>query len=114
MINSEPFFSINKVNPVMKTRKAKQTPPDKENSIPARPVQTILGKDILLPRIKNPKIIRDRAGTLYVKYPDGSMRRITPKGDLQRFTKRPYHPRTIIRDFAAAMRGQYLAKKEAA
>jgi hypothetical protein len=82
---------------------------------PRRPVETILGKDIFLPRIANPKILRDRSGTLYVRYPDGSMRRATPKGALQRFAKKPYHPRTIIRDYAAAMRAQkYLGGKEAA
>lgn len=91
------------------------TEPVQKTQAPARPVETILGKDILLPRIANPRIFRDRSGTCYVKYPDGSMRRATPKGLLQRFGKKPYHPRTIIRDFAAAMRGQkYLAGKETA
>ena len=91
------------------------TEPVQKTPAPARPVETILGKDILLPRITNPKVLRDRSGTLYVKYPDGSMRRATPKGALQRFGKKPYHPRTIIRDYAAVLRAQkYLGGKEAA
>jgi hypothetical protein len=40
---------------------------------------TIEGKEILLPKLSDPQLTRDSRGALYVKHPDGSMRRATPK-----------------------------------